>query len=70
MLKKRPLLITPFSLWIKPRLKIRFRDIRLFLEHGTDEQGRAILQVVDELDREYWVRLKPWQYIMFRFFQP
>ena len=65
MLKKRPLLITPFSLWVKPGLKIRF-----FLEHGADEAGRMQLQIVDELDREYWVRLKPFQYALFRFFQP
>lgn len=66
MLKKRPFLVTPFSLWVKPRLKIPYRNIRFFLEHGTDEQGRIRLQVVDELDREYWTRLTRLQYFFFR----
>lgn len=69
-MNRRPFLVTPWAIWIKPRLKIRYRNIRFYKEHGTDEAGRAILQVVDELDREYWVRLKPFQYALFNFFQP
>lgn len=70
MLKKRPFMVTPWAIWIKPRLKLRYRYIKFYREHGTDEAGRIRLQIVDELDREYWVRLKPRQYALFRFFQP
>jgi hypothetical protein len=59
--------VTPWAIWIKPRLKIRYRFIKFYLEHGTDEQGRVRVQIVDEIDRDYWVRLKPNQYRLFRF---
>jgi len=68
MLKRRPLLVTPFSIWIKPRLKIRYIDVRFFKEHGADETGRIRIQLVDDIDREYWIRLKPFQYRILRFF--
>lgn len=58
-------LVTPWALWIKPHLKIKYIDIRFYKEHGTDEQGRIRLLIVDEMDREYWTRLKPWQYRLF-----
>ncbi len=68
MFKRRPLLVTPFSIWLKPRLKIRYRDILFYIEHETDEQGRIRLQLVDEMDRAYWVRLTPKQYRIFSLF--
>lgn len=66
MLKKRPFMVTPWAIWIKPRLKVKYIDIRFYKEHGTDEQGRQRLQIVDELDREYWTRLTRLQYFLFR----
>ena len=69
MIKRRPLLLTPWTIWVKPRLKIRYHDIRFHLEHGTDDQGRIRVQIVDESDREYWLRMTPWQYAFFCFFQ-
>lgn len=66
MIKRRPMMLTPFAIWIKPRLKIRYRYIKFYLEHGTDEQGRIRIQIVDEIDRDYWVRLNRRQYWLFR----
>jgi len=64
MFNRRPFLVTPWSVWINPHLKIRYRFIKFYLEHGMDDQGRIRTQIVDEIDREYWVRLKPWQHRM------
>ena len=69
MFKRRPFLVTPFSIWLKPRLKIRYRDILFYIEHEIDEQGRIHLQLVDEMDRAYWVRLTPKQYRIFNLFE-
>lgn len=66
MLHRRPLLVTPFSIWVKPRFRIRYRHIRFFLEHGKDEQGRAIVEIIDEADRAVWLRLKPRQLAILR----
>lgn len=68
MFKRRPLFVTPFSIWLKPGLKIKCTDILFHLEHETDEQGRIRLQLVDEMDRAYWVRLTPKQYRIFSLF--
>jgi hypothetical protein len=69
MLKRRPLLVTPWAIWIKLRLRIPYCTIRLYVEHGEDERGRTRMQIIDEFDREYWVRLKPWHYKLFRYLQ-
>lgn len=69
MLKKRPFLVTLWAIWIKPRLKIRYIDIRFHREHGKDDQGKILLQIVDDFDREYWVRMSPWRYRLFKLFQ-
>jgi len=68
VIKRRPLLVTPWAIWLKPGLKIRYIDILFFKAHGTDERGRQRLQIVDEMDREYWTRLNPVQFAIFRKF--
>ena len=68
MIKRRPVLITPWSIWIKPGLRVRYIDIRFYKEHGKDDQGRSIIQIVDEFDREYWTRLIGKRLSLFRFF--
>ncbi len=59
MLKRRPFLVTPLAIWVNPRLKLRCRFIRLWLDMGTDDPGRTIAKIVDDLDRDYWVRMTP-----------
>ena len=62
VLKRRPLLVTPWSIWIKPRLRGSFRNVRLWTERGMDNAGRICVMIVDNFDRAYWVRLNPRQY--------
>lgn len=62
MLKRRTLLVTPWAIWIKPGLRIRYWDVRFWTELDMDERGRMRIMIVEELDRAYWVRLKPWQH--------
>lgn len=69
MLHRRPMLVTPWSIWVKPRFRIRYRHIRFFLEHGLDAEGRAIIEIIDEADRAVWLRLKPWQMAILNYHQ-
>jgi hypothetical protein len=69
MIKRRPLAVTPWFIWIKPRLKVRYIDIRFHREHGKDDQGKIRVQIVDDFDREYWIRLSPLRYRLFCLFQ-
>ena len=66
MIRRRPMLVTPWSIWIKPRLRVKYIDIRFWKDLGMDENGKQKVQLVDELDREYFVRLSPRQYRMLR----
>lgn len=65
MLNSRPFLVTPWAIYIKPRLKVSYDTIWHFIEHGQDEQGRQRIQIIDDQDREYWVRLKGWKLWLF-----
>lgn len=62
---RRPLYVTPWGIRIKWGLKIPYNHIAFYKDHGTDEQGRQRIQIVDEMDREYWVRLSRFQYRLF-----
>ena len=59
MLKRRPLLVTPWTIWIKPKMRINYRDVHFWIENGTVERGRIRVMITDEMDRAYWVRLNP-----------
>lgn len=65
ILKRRPFLITPWAIWIKPRLKLRYSFINHWVFEGLDEQGRARVLIVDEAYRYYWVRMTDKQYSFF-----
>ena len=67
---KRPLLVTPFAIWIKPGLRIRYRDINHYVEHEQDAQGRTRIEIIDEHYRSVWTRLNPQQYKRFTRFCP
>lgn len=66
MLRRRPFLVTPWSIWIKPRLRIKYWNISFVRGYGKDERGRTILKIVDEMDREYWTRLSPLRFFLFK----
>lgn len=62
LFNRRPFLITPWSIWIKPRLKIPFIAVWAALYRGEDEQGRIRVELIDDFDRVYWLRLTPRQF--------
>ena len=69
MFKRRPFLVTPWAIWINPRLKLRCRYIKFWLDMGTDDRGRTIVKIVDEIDRDYWVRMSPRQMVICRMYK-
>lgn len=64
-MKRRPLLALPWTIWLKPGVTIHKRAVLFVKEHGIDAQGRIRVQIVDDFDREYWLRLTRWQYRLF-----
>lgn len=55
------MLVTPWVIWIKPGLKIRWRDFG-FIDYAEElPDGKWRVKIIDEMDRAYWVRLKLWQ---------
>lgn len=67
-LHRRPLYISPWCIRIKPRMKVSFDTIWHIADHGRDGSGKVITQIIDEFDREYWLRLRPlaFRYIAWR----
>lgn len=59
-------MLTLWALWIKPGLRIRYRDINHYVEHGRDAAGRVQLQIIDEHYNYYWTRLDARQYALFK----
>lgn len=59
-LSRRPLLVTPWSIWIKPGLQLKYRDI-WHINELEKVEGKTRLHILDEMDREYWVRVTPFQ---------
>jgi hypothetical protein len=41
---------------------VKYIDLRFWKDLGENENGKQKVQLVDELDREYFVRLSPRQY--------
>lgn len=66
-LSRRPFLVTPWSIWIKPGLKLKYRDI-WHVNELEKVGGKTRLHIIDEMDREYWIRLKPHQWRLFCLF--
>lgn len=64
VIRRRPMLVTYWSIWIKPRLRLRYDRVRFTVDQGEDEHGRTRVMIVDEMDRAYWVRLTPRQHRM------
>lgn len=57
LLHRRPLLVLPWKIVVKPRFVIRRRNVDLvrLLEDLPD--GRIRVEITDQFDRMYWVRL-------------
>lgn len=64
--RRRPLLVTPFSIWLKPLIKIKYSFINHWVYLEKDEIGRARVLIIDEAYRYFWVRLNEKQYRLFR----
>ena len=55
--RRRPFLVTRWRLWLSPQVSIRRHQVRFIKAVESLPDGRCRVQIVDEQDREYWVRL-------------
>lgn len=52
-----PLAVTWFAVWLSPFNRIRYSYIKFYQSHGIQDDGHILVEIVDEIDRQYFISM-------------